>query len=156
VWVSGERIKAGSLGEGRDASDKAINKAMTASMKYLLKRMFALSTNEVDADAENIVDQVETQIQGEWATDDQMKLLTEAGGMLDDAQKELMREYRQSLGVDRIIDGQGRVAISSDQASQLISKVWEVINADADPIRGGEGETAEGTTPTDPEHETLL
>ncbi len=51
----GSNIKAISFGEGIDASDKATNKALTASFKYLLIYMFLIPTKAmIDGDSETI------------------------------------------------------------------------------------------------------
>lgn len=48
----GSTLKSVMLGEGIDASDKSSNKAMTASLKYLLIYMFLIPTVVYDTDAD--------------------------------------------------------------------------------------------------------
>lgn len=56
--LDGSSHKAYSLGEGMDSGDKATNKAMTASYKYMVMQLFAIPTagdNDADATSHVIV-----------------------------------------------------------------------------------------------------
>lgn len=95
----GSKLSAVSIGEGIDSSDKASNKATTASLKYLLIYMFLIPTSSYEVDSD-----FNSPIINPFENDDKPKSLL---ALVES--KGLTREHLKQIGIKLNISSQAEL-----------------------------------------------